>query len=259
MGNSGAIGKPRLPSVQPHGAARGRWGGESQSGQERFQGTQESENECGVGGSESEHGWKYEEGVAGQRLANREDPWAADNQGERLGRREQTEGVQKGQAAARAAPTAAVVPARLRSSPLCAPPPLPPSLPPSLLPSPPRLGAAASRAGSPVRSALAQALLLTGRRTPTPRPGPVHLLLQLLQSHFQALSPQDPSGWGREGEGREKARNEARACALAVASLRPEVPCPAHLARRRHFPGLVFPEGRYPWSFCCGEFDHRCR
>lgn len=137
--------------------------------------------------------------------------------------------------------------------------PAAPSLPPSLLPSPPRLRVAASRAGSPVRSALAQALLLTGRRTPTPRPGPVHLLLQLLQSHFQALSPQDPSGWGREGEGREKARNEARACALAVASLRPEVPCPAHLARRRHFPGLVFPEGCYPWSLCCGEFDQRCR
>lgn len=70
--------------------------------------------------------------MAGQPLANGEDPWAEDNRAECRGRRERARGVQKGQAAAEAAPTAAVAPARLRGSPLCAPPPLPP---PSLLPS----------------------------------------------------------------------------------------------------------------------------
>lgn len=48
------------------------------------------------------------------------------------------------------------------------------------------------------------------------------------------------AGEGR-GRGREKARSGIRACALVVASLRPEVPCPSHLCRRSRFLGLVLP------------------
>lgn len=42
-------------------------------------GSEESDILCGVGGNESERGWNYEEGVAGQRLASRKDRWTEDN------------------------------------------------------------------------------------------------------------------------------------------------------------------------------------
>lgn len=55
------------------------------------------------------------------------------------------------------------------------------------------------------------------------------------------------AGEGR-GRGREKARSGIRACALAIASLRPEVPCPSYLCRRSRFLGLVLPV-----SHCLGS------
>lgn len=89
----------------------------------------------GEGGSYSEREWNYEEGVAGQRLASREDRWTEDNYGECPGRREHSKGVQKGQVAEATPPTAAGAAPELSIMRA----PAAPSLPPSLSPSPPRL------------------------------------------------------------------------------------------------------------------------
>lgn len=71
---AGTIDKPRLPRLQPLGPAKG-----GKPARQGVKGSEESDILCGVGGSESERGWNYEEGVAGQRLASREDRWTEDN------------------------------------------------------------------------------------------------------------------------------------------------------------------------------------